>query len=136
MGVTETVNDAAIVAGTVTALEWSATGVAVICTTAGEGGESGAEYAPPAVIAPQAAPVQPAPATLQLIARLGLEFAAGDTNAVKFAVVRVNTVEGPDTLSVNELVMVMGAEEFFDASATLLALTEMLVAAGRDCGAV
>jgi hypothetical protein len=41
------------------------------------GGLAGAVYTPPEEIVPQAAPLQPVPATLQEITRLGFEFAAG-----------------------------------------------------------
>ena len=49
----------------------------MICTAAGEGGIEGAVYTPPEEIVPQAAPLQPVPATLQEITRLGFELAAG-----------------------------------------------------------
>ena len=59
------------------AFDGSACGVAMICTVAGEGGSEGAVYTPLEEIVPQAAPVQPVPATLQEITRLGFELAAG-----------------------------------------------------------
>lgn len=70
-------------------LDESAWGVAMICTVPGEGGTEGATYAPVEEIVPQAAPahpvaqlvpVQPVPATLQVMARLGFEL--GDTVSV------------------------------------------------------
>jgi hypothetical protein len=59
------------------AFDGSACGVAMICTVAGEGGIEGAVYTPPGEIVPQAAPLQPVPATLQEISRLGFEPGAG-----------------------------------------------------------
>ena len=59
------------------AFDGSACGVAMICTVAGEGGIEGAAYTPLEEIVPHAAPEQPVPATLQEIARLGFEPAAG-----------------------------------------------------------
>ncbi len=64
------------------AFDGSACGVAVICTVAGDGGTAGAVYTPLEEIAPHAAPVQPVPATLQEITRLGFELAAGVSVAV------------------------------------------------------
>jgi hypothetical protein len=64
------------------AFEESASGVAVICTVAGDGASEGAVYTPLAEIVPQAAPEQPDPDTLQEIARLGFELAAGTSVAV------------------------------------------------------
>jgi hypothetical protein len=64
------------------AFEESASGVAVICTVAGEGTIEGAVYTPLEEIVPQTAPEQPDPETLQEIARLGFELAAGTNVAV------------------------------------------------------
>jgi hypothetical protein len=58
------------------AFDGSACGVAMICTVAGDGGSEGAIYTPLEEIVPHAAPVQPVPATLQKIVRLGFELAA------------------------------------------------------------
>jgi hypothetical protein len=64
------------------AFDGSACGVAMICTAAGDGGGEGAVKTPPEEIIPHAVPVQPAPVTLQKIARLGFELAAGVSVAV------------------------------------------------------
>jgi hypothetical protein len=60
-----------------TVFEVSASGVAMIWTIAGEGGNDGAVYRPLDEIVPQAAPEQPDPETLQEIALEGFELAAG-----------------------------------------------------------
>jgi hypothetical protein len=82
LGETETFTTGTRVTDRVVALEGSARGVAVICTVAGDGANGGAVYRPFAEIVPQAAPAQPGPETLQEIARLGLELAAGRSVAV------------------------------------------------------
>jgi hypothetical protein len=64
------------------AFEGSASGDAVICTIAGEGGSDGAVYTPLEEIVPQVAPEQPAPETAHEIVGLGLELAAGTSVAV------------------------------------------------------
>jgi hypothetical protein len=64
------------------AFEGSATGEAVICTVAGDGGSEGAMYTPLEEIVPQAPPLQPEPDTNHEIARLGFEFAVGTSVAV------------------------------------------------------
>jgi hypothetical protein len=74
-----------IVTITVAAFDGSATGVAVIVTTLGDGARLGAvnvAVAPLGVIVPQVAPAHPAPETVQLIEVLGSEFAAGVSVAV------------------------------------------------------
>ena len=81
-GETETLTLEIIVTDTAVAFEGSASGVAVICTDAGDGANEGAVYKPPGEIVPQAAPVQPKPETLQEITPLGLELAAGTNVAV------------------------------------------------------
>ena len=58
----------------------------MICTVPEDGGVEGAVYRPLGVIVPHAAPVQPIPATLQEIKRLGFEFAAGVSVAAYVAV--------------------------------------------------
>ena len=64
------------------AFDGSARGVAMIWTVAGAGGREGAAYTPPDEIVPHAAPEQPDPETLQEIALLGFELAAGIKVAV------------------------------------------------------
>jgi hypothetical protein len=81
-GDTETLTVETIVTDTAVAFEGSASGVAVICTVAGVGGNVGAVYKPPEEIVPQAAPVQPEPETLHEITRLGLELDAGTSVAM------------------------------------------------------
>jgi hypothetical protein len=56
------------------AFEGSASGVATICTIAGDGGCAGAVKTPPEEMVPHAEPAHPLPVTLQEITRLGLEF--------------------------------------------------------------
>jgi len=81
-GDTETLTVETIVTDTAVAFEGSASGVAVICTVAGAGGNEGAVYKPAEEIMPQAAPVQPEPETLHETTRLGLELATGTSVAV------------------------------------------------------
>ena len=102
----------------------------------GDGGREGAVYAPLDEIFPQAAPLQPVPATLQDIARLGLEFAAGVRVAVKVAVLPALTDDGPVTARENALVMVIVPAPLFDGSATLIAVSVTFGGAVRICGAV
>jgi len=103
---------------------------------AGEGGKEGAVYPPLEEIVPQAAPAQPAPATLHEIARLGFEFAAGVRVAVKVVVLPALTDDDPVTAKENVLVMVIAPVLFFDGSATLIAVRVTLGGAVRICGAV
>ena len=135
-GDTETLTVEIIVTGTEAAFEGSASGVAVICTVAGDGANVGAAYTPLGEIVPQVAPAQPKPETVQVIARLGLELATGIKVAVKLAVAEVFTVAGPATVSENELMIVIAAVTLFDGSATLMALMEALGGVVRICGAV
>ena len=81
-GKTDTLTPVTMVTEIEAAFDGSARGVTVICTVGGEGGIEGAVYTPIEETAPQAAPVQPVPATLQVIARLGFELAAGVSVAV------------------------------------------------------
>ena len=87
-------------------------------------------------IVPQAAAVQPVPATLQEIARLGLEPAAGVSVAVYVAVFPALTGDGPDTARENKLAMVMVPVALLDGSATLVVVREMLGDAVRTSGAM
>jgi hypothetical protein len=80
--------------------------------------------------------VQPVPATLQEITRLGFEFAAGVSVAVYAAVLPVLTDDGPVTLSENELVIVIVAAPLLVGSATLTAVREMPGGDVRTWGAV
>jgi hypothetical protein len=87
-------------------------------------------------IVPQAARVQPVPATLQEIARLGFEPAAGVSVAVYVAVFPAFTDDSPDTVRENKLAMVMVPVALLDGSATLVAVREMLGDAVRTLGAM
>jgi hypothetical protein len=82
VGDTTTLTVDKIVTVTAVAFEGSASGVAMICTVAGDGGNVGAVKVPLWEIVPQAAPLQPEPETDHEIARLGFEFAAGVMLAV------------------------------------------------------
>jgi hypothetical protein len=108
----------------------------MICTLAGDGGSGGAVYTPLEEIVPHAAPVQPVPATLQKITRLGFELAAGVSVAAYVAVLPALTGEGPVTERENELVTVIVPVPLLDGSATLTAIREILGGAKRICGAV
>jgi hypothetical protein len=103
---------------------------------AGDGGREGAVYAPIEEIVPQAAPVQPVPATLQDIARLGLEFTAGVSVGVKVFVLPAWTDEGPLIARENVLVMTIVPVPLFEGSATLVAVRVTFGGAVRICGAV
>jgi hypothetical protein len=87
-------------------------------------------------IVPHAAPAQPVPATLQEIARLGFEPAAGVSVAVYVAEVPALIDVRPDTARENKLAMVMVPVALFDGSATLVAVREMLGDAVRISGAM
>jgi len=71
-----------IVTDTDITFKGSASGVAVICMVAGDGGNVGAVYTPLCEIVPQAAPLHPESETDHVITRLGLELAAGVKVAV------------------------------------------------------
>jgi hypothetical protein len=114
----------------------SACGVAMIFTIAGDGGIAGAVYKPTCVIVPQEFALQPVPAMLQEIARLGLEFAAGASVATYVAGAPAFTEAGPDTESENELVIFTVAVAILVESATLIAIKFTLGGAGIISGAV
>ena len=103
---------------------------------AGEGGREGAVYAPLEEIVPQAAPVQPVPAALHNIARLGLELAVGVRVEVKALVLPALTDVGPVTARENVLVIVIVPVPLLDGSATLMAVKVTFGGAVRTCGAV
>ncbi len=111
-----------IVTGTEADFDGSASGVAVICTVAGDGGVEGAVYTPLEETAPHAVPVQPVPETLQRIVSLGFEPATGVSIATKFAASPVLTDAGPVRVKENVLVMVIVPIPLFDGSATLMAV--------------
>jgi hypothetical protein len=136
VGDIETTTVEIIVTVTDAALEGSASGVAVICTVAGAGGNAGAVYTPLEEIVPHAAPVHPVPETLHEIARLGFELATGLSVAVKLAAEPAFTEAGPVSVSANELVMVIVPVPLFDGSAMLVAVRETLGGAARIWGAV
>jgi len=117
------------------AFDRSASGVAMICTVAGEGASAGAVNIPPEEINPHAAPVQPVPSTLHEIIRLGLELATGVSVAEKATVSPALTEAGPVNASENELVTMIVPTLDLDGSATLVALSEMPGGAIRICGA-
>jgi hypothetical protein len=73
---------------------------------------------------------------LQEITGLGFELGAGVSIAVYAAVLPAVIVDGPVTVSENELVIVTFAVPLFDGSATLVAITEVVPGAGRIAGAV
>src|ERR1700684_701194 len=83
----------------------SACGVAMILTVAGDGGIAGSAYAPACVMVPHEFALQPVPATLQEIARLGLEVAAGVSVATYVADAPAFTEADPDMESENVLVI-------------------------------
>jgi hypothetical protein len=118
------------------ALVGSASGAAITCTVAGDGGIEGAVYTPVEEIVPQAAPVQPLPVTLQEITRLGLEPEGGVSAAVYVVVLPASTDDGPITASEKELVILIVAVALLDESATLTAIRETFAGTGRICGAV
>jgi hypothetical protein len=118
------------------ALPGSASGVAKICTVAGDGGKAGAVKIPSGEIVPHVPPEHPAPEALQEITRLGLEIMGSVSVAEKAALVPAVTEGGPVTLRLNELVMVIGAVADLDGSATLAAVSETAGGVGRICGAV
>jgi hypothetical protein len=82
VGDTATLTVDRIVTDTDVAFEGSASGVAVTFTVATDGGSVGAEYTPLCEIVPHAPPLHPEPETDHVIARLGLELAAGVNVAV------------------------------------------------------
>jgi len=118
------------------AFDGSACGVAMICTVAGDGGSEGAVYVPLEEIVPHAAPLQPVPATLQKIVRLGFELAAGVSVAAYVAATPVLTDDGPATARENVLMTIIVPVPLLEGSATLMAIREMLGGAIRICGAV
>ena len=117
------------------AFDRSASGVAMICTVAGDGASAGAVKTPLEETNPHAAPVHPVPATLHEIMRLGLELATGVSVAEKAAVSPALTEDGPTNASENELVTMIVPALDLDGSATLVAFSEMLGGATRICGA-
>lgn len=85
---------------------------------------------------PQALPLQPVPASDQLMTVLGFEPGTGVTVATITAVAEAITVPGADNCSVNRLVMVTLTLDCFEGSATLCAVMVTAVGDGRICGAV
>lgn len=88
------------------------------------------------LMVPQAAPLHPAPATLQAMTVLGFEFGAGVSVAVNCTVAPVFTDGGPFTTSVKLLVTLIAALAALEGSATLRAVSVTLGGTGRICGAV
>jgi hypothetical protein len=80
--------------------------------------------------------VQPVPATVHEIARLGFEFAAGVRVAVKVVVLPALTDADPVTAKENVLVTTIVLAPLFDGSATLIAVNVTFGGAVRICGAV
>jgi hypothetical protein len=93
-------------------------------------------YRPPGEIVPQAAPLQPVPATLQEITRLGFELAAGVSVAAKAAALPAVIVDAPVTAKEKELVTAMFPVALLDGSATLTAVSERFGGEMKICGAV
>src|SRR5712692_229897 len=87
-------------------------------------------------MAPQATPLHPAPATLQMIAVLGFEFGAGVSVAVNCTVAPVFTDGGPFTTSEKLLVTLIAALAALEGSATLRAVSVTLGGTGRIWAAV
>ncbi len=85
---------------------------------------------------PQEEPEQPAPERLQETAGLGLEFGAGASVAVNWAVAPVETLDGPERVNVNALVSWMAAVACFEGSAVLVAVRVTAGEVGRFGGAV
>lgn len=85
---------------------------------------------------PPEAGEQPAPERLQETAGLGLELGAGVSVAVNCAVAPVETLDGPERVSVNVLVSWMVAVACFEGSAVLVAVTVTAGELGRLGGAV
>ena len=92
-------------------------------------------YTPIDETVPHAGPVQPVPATLHKITRLGFELAAGVSVAENIAEAPALTEDGPVNASVNRLAMVIVPLPLLDGSATLVAVNEMAGDALRISGA-
>ena len=88
------------------------------------------------MIVPQEFAPQPVPATLQEIARFGLEFATGVSVARYVADAPAFTEAGPVTESKKLLVRFTAAVAIFDESAALIAIRLTLGGAGIIPGAV
>jgi hypothetical protein len=91
---------------------------------------------PVGTMTPQAGPVQPAPEAVQKTPLAGFEPATETKRDLKFAVAPALTEDGPLTENTKRLVSETGTEEFFDGSATLVAVMVTFAGEGRICGAV
>ena len=123
------------------ALSGAAAGVAVTVTRLETGRRPAQCRLPsapePATLrAPQDVPEHPAPETAQEIAGFGFEFGTGVSVAERPALAPAATDEGPLTVKVKLLVMVIAAVAFFEGSATLVAVIVTVGGDGKVCGAV
>jgi hypothetical protein len=134
----------------------SACGVAVIVTLFGVGAWPGAVYVALSTIelplalcvvivldcvvtvlkVPQDAPLQPVPESDQFNTVLGFDPATGVIVATIVVAVPAGTLEGAVSCSVKLLVMLIVTDACFEGSATLVAVTTALDAAGKICGAM